>query len=88
MPCLLAAVALSPSRDVLKSELQAAIDGLAGGLARTLVDAGLSVDDANRRANDAIVRLQGALIVDRAAPGKGAFRRFVDTLPDLAARTA
>ena len=88
LPCLLAAVALSPSRDALKSELQGAIDGLAGGLARTLVDAGLSVDDANRRANDAIVRLQGALIVDRAAPDKGAFRRFVDTLPDLAARTA
>ncbi len=84
MPCLLAALALSQSRDALRAELQRAVDGLADSFARTLVDAGLSADEARRRAEDAIVRLQGALIVDRAADDKAAFRRFIDALPDLA----
>lgn len=88
LPCLLAAVALSPSREALKTELQGAVDGLVGALARTLVDAGLPAEEAHRRAEDAIVRLQGALIVDRAAADTKAFRRFIDTLPDLARRPA
>ena len=84
LPCLLAALALGQSREALKTELQGAVDGLVGAFARTLVDAGLPGDEAHRRAEDAVVRLQGALIVDRASAAKAAFRRFVDTLPDLA----
>ena len=80
--CLLGAMVLSGGSDRFSKELAAAFEAWIDALREPLEDAGIPPPIARRRAEDAVVRLQGALVVSRGLGDTGAFRRLLKELPD------
>jgi AcrR family transcriptional regulator len=79
--CLLGALVLGGGAERFPDELAASFKALIGTLARTLAAAGLSKGAARRRAEDAISRVQGSLVVARGLGDPGVFQRTVRALP-------
>ena len=50
-------------------------------IAAVLKDAGLPARTARERAEDALVRIQGSLVLARATGNRSAFRRTLEALP-------
>lgn len=82
-PCLVDTLSLGGATDAVRrhaaATLAAVIDAMAG-IAR---EAGATPADARRRAMDAAVQLQGALVVARTLGDRQPFRRMIRNLPDL-----
>jgi len=78
--CLLGVFAMSetpsPINDYVRQALMAWIDSLAG----VLLDAGLSRSIARARAEDAVCRIQGALLLTRAIGSPAPFTRTLKAL--------
>jgi len=52
-------------------------------LASVAKESGCRPADARRRAQDAVIRIQGSLVLARASGDTSAFRRVLDALPDI-----
>jgi AcrR family transcriptional regulator len=57
-------------------------DALIGALCAAVIDAGVDRKVARHRAEQAVVRLQGSLVVSRGTGTTRLFREFVDNLPN------
>jgi len=79
--CLLGLLALGSSRDVFQSSVQAALTRWTDALASLAEDAGLPADVARARAEDAVIRIQGALVVSRGLASTDPFTRTLRDLP-------
>lgn len=80
--CLLGAMVLSGSSDRFAKELAGAFLAWIGALASTLEQAGVPSAEAQRRAENAVGRIQGALVVSRGMKDIGHFQRVLAELPD------
>jgi TetR/AcrR family transcriptional regulator, lmrAB and yxaGH operons repressor len=80
--CLLGAMVLGGGLEPFRRELDASFRLLIDGLAAVLREAGQPRAQAARAAEDAIVRVQGALVVSRGLGDTGPFERLVKGLPD------
>ena len=80
--CLLGAMVLSGGSELFADELAAAFAAWIDALSATIRDAGVPARIARRRAEDAVMRLQGALVVTRGMKDTGVFRRLLSELPD------
>ena len=80
--CLLGAMVLSGGSELFADELAAAFAAWIDALSATIRDAGVPTRIARRRAEDAVVRLQGALVVTRGMKDTGLFRRLLSELPN------
>jgi hypothetical protein len=78
--CLVGVIAVGASRDLFAKQVQTYFVGWKDALAATLRRSGLSASLAKRRAEDALVAIQGALIVARAEDDTGVFRRAMADL--------
>ena len=82
--CLLGVLALGNSHERFQQHLKQRFDGWISALARLIAEAGIDKQLAAERAEDAVVRIQGALIVARgranAAPFKRALQRIKQEL--------
>ncbi len=82
--CLLGVLALGNSHERFQQHLKQRFDSWINALTRLLVEAGIEKKLAAERAEDAVVRIQGALIVSRgrasAAPFKRALQRIKEEL--------
>jgi TetR/AcrR family transcriptional regulator, lmrAB and yxaGH operons repressor len=82
--CLLGVLALGNSHERFQQHLKQRFDGWINALTRLLMEAGIDKKLAAERAEDAVVRIQGALIVARgratAAPFKRALHRVKEEL--------
>jgi AcrR family transcriptional regulator len=79
--CLLGAMVLSGSSDLFAAQLSGSFHAWIEALARTLRDAGLSKAVARRRAEDAVDRIQGSLVVSRGLRDARHFQRVLAELP-------
>src|SRR5262249_43661472 len=79
--CLLGAMVLSGSSDRFAKELSASFQAWIDALTQTLKEAGFPKIEARRRAEDAVGRIQGALIVSRGLGDTQHFRRVLAELP-------
>jgi TetR/AcrR family transcriptional regulator, lmrAB and yxaGH operons repressor len=79
--CVLGAFSLGKSRETFRSELQDIFRLMIGALAATLREAGIATGEARRRAEDAVVAIQGSLVLACGTGERAAFRRLVKTLP-------
>ena len=79
--CLLGAMVLSGGSELFADELAAAFAAWIDALSATIRDAGVPARIARRRAEDAVMRLQGALVVTRGMKDTGVFRRLLSELP-------
>ena len=78
--CLLERLAASVDRERFGAPLKSTFAGWMGALADVCRAAGLDEDVARRRAEDAVVRVEGALVVAAGVGDTGVFRRTLDDL--------
>lgn len=79
--CLIDVFSVGGPRAALSGKLKDAVDYWVAAIARTLVDAGMDRDTAMNRAEDAVIAIEGALVVARATGRTDGFVRTLDILP-------
>ena len=80
-PCLLAALIAGAPRDAFHEPVKMRLQRLVGAIATILIQAGLSADLARQRGEDAVIVIQGALILSRGLDDSAPFRRAIAQLP-------
>jgi len=80
--CLLDALSLGESGSPLRRQARAAMELWTRSLADSLIAAGFGGAEATRRAEEAIVLVQGALVVARVREDPAPFRRVLAELPE------
>ncbi|MGD1857657.1 MAG: TetR/AcrR family transcriptional regulator [Leptolyngbyaceae cyanobacterium] len=81
--CLLGTMVLSGGADRFQSELKDAFSAWITVVSGVLIEAGASEQQAPRRAQAAIERIQGALIVARALEDFSGFQQLTQDLPNV-----
>lgn len=79
--CLFGNFVVGDARVVFQDKLSAAFNQLIGGLASLAREKGVPAREARQRAEDAVVRIQGSLIVARGLGDPAPFRRVLKQLP-------
>ncbi|RNF82045.1 TetR/AcrR family transcriptional regulator [Montanilutibacter psychrotolerans] len=79
--CLLGNLVVGDARALFQDRLIASLRTLIECLARLAREKGVSEREAQQRAEDAVVRIQGALIVARGLADPAPFRRVLKRLP-------
>ncbi|PSO79489.1 MAG: TetR/AcrR family transcriptional regulator [Cyanobacteria bacterium QH_9_48_43] len=80
--CLLAVLSLGESRDLFNAQIRQALNVWIDSLAEVLVDAGFKPKCARHRAEDAIMQIQGALVLARGLSDTTFFERVLQRLPE------
>lgn len=80
--CLLAVLTLGESKDLFHTQIRFALNIWIDTLAEVLIDAGLDSQRAQQRAEDAILQIQGALVLARALDDTAPFERVIKRLPE------
>ena len=82
--CLIDVFSLGGARDLFRDEIAEALGYWAHAIARVLVEAGISRDEARARAENVIIAVEGALVVSRGSGSTEPFRRVLNAIvPDL-----
>lgn len=84
--CLLDTLTLGSRDSPLRERVSDAMKRWIEAMAATAVDAGASPNEAHRRAEAALVQIQGGLVVARGTGDSTAFLRALDELPRLLTR--
>lgn len=80
--CLADLFSMKGVPETVRSPLAGGLRAWMKALARVAEEAGVGPGEAMRRAEDAVVRVQGALVVARALGDREPFRRTLDRLAD------
>lgn len=81
-PCILASLTMGASRDMFHGAIRARLQMLVDEIAAVLVEAGLDAELAQQRGEDAVMTIQGALILSRGLDDPTPFQRALAQLPD------
>lgn len=79
--CLFGNLVVGDARVLFQDRLSAAFHQLIDGMALLAREKGIPAREARQRAEDAVVRIQGALIVSRGVGDPAPFRRVIKQLP-------
>ncbi|GAB2623502.1 TetR/AcrR family transcriptional regulator [Novilysobacter erysipheiresistens] len=79
--CLFGNLVVGEARTLFQDRLGNSFRELVDGFARLAKEKGVPAREAKRRAEDAVVRIQGALILARGTDDVAPFRRVLKTLP-------
>lgn len=80
--CLLAIFSLGEGRDLFQEQVRAALRTWIAQLAQVLREAGESEAQAQQRAEDAVMQIQGALVLTRGLDQNDLFERVLQQLPE------
>jgi TetR/AcrR family transcriptional repressor of lmrAB and yxaGH operons len=81
-PSLFAMLAQGPSRARFAARIESFYGRWIASLGAALTDSGLGADEAVRRAADAVMTIEGAVVLSRALGDSGPFRRAVRQLAE------
>lgn len=81
--CLLALLSVGEAHDLFQSQIQQALELWIESLAKVLVEAGVASKTAHQRAEDAVLQIQGALILSRGLNNTAIFKRVLKSLPEM-----
>lgn len=81
--CVLGNFVLDGSREVFAEELRTIFTRLIAGFARVASDAGLSAEQADAKAEESVVQLQGALVLASGMGDAAVFQRALWRLPSV-----
>ena len=84
--CLLEALSLGEGSESVRMRIRASSSSWIEAMARVAAQAGLPRAAARRRAEEAFIQVQGALVLSRATGDAKPFRRAVGSLPALLTR--
>ncbi|MGK7908938.1 MAG: TetR/AcrR family transcriptional regulator [Synechococcus sp.] len=87
-PCLLAILQAGTGRDLFHPQVKKALEAWIGGIADVLVELGLGKSLAQQRSEDALISIQGALMVSQALDDPTIFERTTQNLPQKLCYTA
>lgn len=79
--CFIDIFAIGGARDVFSEQLTGAVGYWIAAIARTLEEAGQRPEEARLRAQDAVIAIEGALVLARATARQEVFARVIETLP-------
>ncbi len=79
--CLLGLLSQGEARDIFQAHVRTALERWGAAIAAVLVQSGISPDLARDRGEDAVIQIQGALVVARGIGSTGPFARTVAELP-------
>lgn len=80
--CLVEIFSIEATPEPVRHRLRAGVAMWMTALAATLTQAGLDATEAARRAEDTVIRVQGALVVSRALGERRHFTELISQLPD------
>jgi TetR/AcrR family transcriptional repressor of lmrAB and yxaGH operons len=80
--CLIDLFGIGEAHDLFHESLQASEQAWEKAISQTLIDAGFDKDSAERRAEQALIQIQGALVIARAKRSPQVFIRTLNNLPD------
>ena len=81
-PCLLAILQSGTGRDIFHSKVQTMLESWIGAIAAVLTEAGIDEVIARQRGEDAIIVIQGALMLSQGLDDPAPFRRIIQSLPE------
>lgn len=70
-------------RDIVSERIAQILEDFIGCFAKVACEAGANPREARRRAEDAVVRFEGSLVVARCTGNTASFRRWMKELPQL-----
>ncbi len=79
--CLLALFTLGEADNLFHDQVQQALNLWIRDLSQVLIEAGVSSEEAQRRAEEAVMQIQGALVLTRGLNNTALFERTLQTLP-------
>jgi len=80
-PCLLAILQAGTGRDLFHPQVKVALTAWIGAIATVLIEAGLDASLARQRGEDALIAIQGALMVSQSLDEPTLFQRVIQSLP-------
>lgn len=80
-PCLLAILQAGTGRDIFHAKVQTTLESWIGAIAAVLTDAGFDGVTARERGEDAIIAIQGALMLSQGLNDGAPFQRVIKSLP-------
>ena len=81
--CLLALLSVGEAHDLFQMQIQQTLELWIDSLAKVLLDAGVAPKPARQRAEDAILQIQGALVLARGLNDTAPFKRVLKRLPEM-----
>lgn len=81
--CLLNVMALGEGSDRFQEHIKQALRTWIEEIARVLVEAGIEPETARKRAEDAIIQIQGTLVLTRGLEDLSVFDRIIKRLPGM-----
>ena len=80
-PCLLASLMLGSAKDAFQERVHALLDTWINAIASVLIETGIDPTLARQRGEDAIIAIQGALILSQGLGNPSPFQRVIQQLP-------
>lgn len=81
--CILAVLSLGEAKDLFHSQIQQALKSWIDTLAEVLVEADIEPTLARQRSEDAIIQIQGSLVLARGMNDTTPFQRVLKQLPEM-----
>lgn len=81
VPCMLAVLNMGSTRESFLPQIQPALSSLMNAIAAVVMDAGFAESIAMERAENAVIQIQGSLMLSRALQNNAAFKRVMHALP-------
>ncbi|WOD41401.1 TetR/AcrR family transcriptional regulator [Nodosilinea sp. E11] len=85
-PCMLAALMLGSAKDVFQPQVKGMLERWMGAIAAVLTAGGMEGTMAQARSEEALVAIQGALVMARALDDAAVFERTMQRLPEQLCR--
>ncbi|RZM79717.1 TetR/AcrR family transcriptional regulator [Leptolyngbya iicbica] len=80
-PCVLAILQSGTGRDLFHDSVKASVEQWIAAIAVVVVEAGIDPMVARQRAEDALIAIQGSLVVSQALDDPALFQRVMQALP-------
>lgn len=87
-PCLLATLTLGSARDAFQASVKTRLERFIAAITHLLYESGVPLALAQQRAEDAVIAVQGALILSRGLDNAAPFQRVIAQLPQKLCETA
>lgn len=81
--CLLALLSVGEAHDLFQHRIQQALNLWINSLAQVAIEAGVNSKIAHQRAEDAVLQIQGALVLSRGLNNTAIFKRVLNRLPEM-----
>ena len=82
-PCMLAILQAGTGRGLFHDQVKAALEAWIGAISAVLIESGLDETTARQRGEDAIVAIQGSLMLSQGLDQPSVFKRVVQALPQM-----